>query len=130
MNSSTQPKRSTKQRSVVTAYLSAEPTFRSAQQVHAALREQGESVGLATVYRTLQALVEEESVDALRTDAGEMNYRWCSTGHHHHLVCRSCGRTVEVVGPTVETWAEKLAQENGFRDVRHTLEIFGTCANC
>ena len=67
----------------------------------------------------------------LRTDDGEAVYRRCSTGaHHHHLVCRSCGRTVEVEGPTVERWADAVSAEHGFRDVTHTLEIFGTCSDC
>jgi Fur family transcriptional regulator, ferric uptake regulator len=120
-------RRSTKQRDAVATYLSQETNFLSAQQVYADLRRRGNTIGLATVYRALQALVEEESVDALRTDDGEVAYRWCSSGHHHHLVCRDCGRTVEVAGPAVERWATRVADEHGFRDVSHTLEIFGTC---
>ncbi len=120
-------RRATKQRAAIAAYLSAERTFRSAQQVHAALRERGDSVGLATVYRALQSLAEAESVDALRTDDGEVRYRWCSTGHHHHLVCRDCGKTVEVAGPAVERWADQIARDHGFSDISHTLELFGTC---
>ncbi|MGC1208829.1 MAG: transcriptional repressor, partial [Ornithinimicrobium sp.] len=50
-------------------------------------------------------------------------------GHHHHLVCRVCGRTVEIEGPAVETWAERVAAEHAFVDVAHTLEIFGTCSD-
>src|ERR671929_87935 len=46
------------------------------------------------------------------------------------LVCRLCGRTVEVAGPTVEAWADRVAGEHGFADVSHTLEIVGTCADC
>jgi Fur family transcriptional regulator, ferric uptake regulator len=120
-------RRSTKQRSLVAAYLSGEPSFHSAQQVHAALRIRGESVGLATVYRTLQALVSDADVDVIRSDDGQMQYRWCSSGHHHHLVCRECGLTVEVAGPAVERWADRIALDHGFTDVSHTLEIFGTC---
>ncbi len=98
--------------------------------MHARLRDAGEGVGLATVYRTLQAMVEAGTVDVLRTDDGEAVYRACSTHHHHHLVCRSCGRTVEVEGPAVETWADRVAGDHGFSDVTHTIEIFGTCADC
>jgi len=88
-------------------------------------------VGLATVYRTLQAMAADGEIDMLRTDDGEAVYRRCSTGHHHHhLLCRSCGRTVEVEGPAVERWADKVSAEHGFVDVRHTLEIVGTCADC
>ena len=46
------------------------------------------------------------------------------------LVCRNCGRTVEVEGPAVERWADKVAAEHGYADISHTLEIFGTCQDC
>ena len=121
-------RRSTRQRDAVADYLRAEATFVSAQQIYAALREQGSTIGLATVYRALQGLVDDGAVDALRTDDGEVVYRRCDSDvHHHHLVCRECGRTVEVEGPAVERWAQAVAGQHGFHDVSHTLEIFGTC---
>ena len=123
-------RRPTRQRSAVAAALADVEEFRSAQELHALLKAAGETVGLATVYRTLQAMVADGDVDMLRTVEGEAVYRACSTGHHHHLVCRSCGRTVEVEGPTVEAWADRVSAEHGFTDVHHTLEIFGTCADC
>jgi len=124
------PQRRTRQRAAVDQILSHLEEFRTAQQIHDVLRHQGDSVGLTTVYRTLQAMVESGELDALRTDDGETAYRRCSRGHHHHLVCRSCGRTVEVSGPAVERWASAVADEHGFRDVSHDLEIFGTCGSC
>ena len=123
-------RRPTRQRAAVAAALADLEEFRSAQDLHARLRESGEKVGLATVYRTLAAMAADGDIDMLRTDDGEAVYRACSTGHHHHLVCRECGRTVEVEGPTVERWADRVSAEHGFSDVRHTLEIFGTCAEC
>jgi Fur family transcriptional regulator, ferric uptake regulator len=123
-------RRPTRQRAAVEALLVDIDDFMSAQDLHARLRAQGETVGLATVYRTLQALTTDGDVDMMRTDDGEAIYRRCSTGHHHHLVCRSCGRTVEVEGPAVERWADKISAENGFSDVHHTLEIFGICSAC
>lgn len=102
--------------------------FRSAQDIYAGLRASGSKIGLTTVYRALQALSDSGEVDVLRTDEGEAIYRACRTGqHHHHLVCRVCGRTVEVEGPAVERWAETVGAEHGFRDVTHTVEVFGTC---
>jgi Fur family ferric uptake transcriptional regulator len=124
------PLRRTRQRAAVDEILSHLEEFRTAQQIHDVLRHQGDSVGLTTVYRTLQAMVDSGELDALRTDDGETAYRRCSSGHHHHLVCRSCGRTVEVSGPAVERWASAVADEHGFREVRHDLEIFGTCRSC
>ncbi len=123
--------RLTRQQAVVDAALAQCPDFVSAQQLHARLREAGSTVGLATVYRALALLATTGQADALRTDDGETVYRRCaSAGHHHHLVCRSCGKAIEVQGPAVETWAERVSAEHGFRDARHTVEIFGTCASC
>jgi Fur family transcriptional regulator, ferric uptake regulator len=122
--------RATRQRRAVFAALDSVDDFRSAQDIHDLLKRRGENVGLTTVYRTLQALSDAEEVDVLRGDDGEARYRRCSDGHHHHLVCRDCGRTVEVAGPAVERWADRVAAEHGFTDVSHTLEIFGTCRSC
>jgi Fur family ferric uptake transcriptional regulator len=122
--------RPTRQRSALLAVLEEPAGFRSAQELHARLRERGEPVGLATVYRGLQALVDAGEVDVLRADDGEAAYRRCSPQHHHHLLCRSCGHTVEVADPPVERWAAKIAAEYGFRDVQHSLEVFGTCPTC
>lgn len=124
------PQRRTRQRAAVDRILGEAADFRTAQQIHDELRHAGERVGLTTVYRALQTMADTGELDAIRTADGEMSYRRCSGGHHHHLVCRSCGRTVEVTGPTVEKWANAIAAENGFRDVNHELEIFGTCSNC
>jgi Fur family ferric uptake transcriptional regulator len=124
------PQRATRQRAAVAAALDAVSDFRSAQELHDLLKQRGENVGLTTVYRTLQTLAESGEVDVLRTGDGESIYRRCSGGHHHHLVCRICGRAVEVEGPAVERWADKVAAEHGFTEVSHTVEIFGRCADC
>ena len=89
--------RMTKQRQAVFAELARVPDFRSAQQIFDALKSHGEKVGLATVYRNLQTLAEDERVDVLRSHDGESLYRLCETPHHHHhLVCRECGRAEEI----------------------------------
>lgn len=120
----------TRQQQAVAALLREGGDFVSAQTVHGRLREAGDKIGLATVYRALQSMVEVGDADTIRTDEGESVYRACSTTHHHHLVCRRCGKTVEVDGPAVEKWTEAVATEHGFSDVTHTLEIYGTCAEC
>lgn len=128
---STEPQpRPTRQRLAVARVVETFDDFRSAQQIHALLTDQGETVGLATVYRALQRMAEAGEVDTLRTEEGELTYRRCSDTHHHHLVCRACGATFEIEGPAVERWADKVAREHGFTEVSHSLEIFGTCADC
>ncbi len=122
--------RSTKQREALVSVLDEVDGFRTAQQLHAMLVERGDKVGIATVYRSLQLLADAGLVDVIHSDEGEASYRRCSTRHHHHLVCRVCGRAVEAQAPAVETWVDAIAAEHGFSEVSHDLEIFGTCADC
>ena len=130
MTSTDGPMRPTKQRLAVVQAMESFEDFRSAQEVHEILASSGSPVGLATVYRTLQLYADTGDVDVLRREDGEAIYRRCSETHHHHLVCRSCGATVEVEGPAVERWTSTIASEHGFSDLSHTLEIFGTCSSC
>jgi Fur family ferric uptake transcriptional regulator len=122
--------RNTRQRSAVASLLAEVDGFHSAQELHAMLRDRGDAIGLTTVYRTLQALADNDEVDVMRPPGGEHLYRRCSDTHHHHLVCRSCGATVEVEGPAVESWTSRVAARHGYSDVSHTLELLGTCAAC
>jgi Fur family transcriptional regulator, ferric uptake regulator len=123
--------RSTPQKRALAALLADSSGFRSAQDLFTELRGRGENVGLTTVYNQLGALAEAGEVDAVRTETGEVLYRQCATAnHHHHLLCRRCGRTVEVEGPEVEQWADRVAAAHGFTDVAHTVEVVGTCADC
>ena len=123
--------RATRQRAAIIALLDVIDEFRSAQELHDELRRRGENIGLTTVYRTLQSLSAADLVDMVRTDTGESVYRRCAArDHHHHLVCRDCGSAVEVSGREVESWAAEVAEVHGFSDVSHTIELFGTCADC
>jgi Fur family ferric uptake transcriptional regulator len=123
-------RRDTRQRRALRDHLASSNAFASAQQVYDDLRATGDRVGLATVYRTLQAMAEAGEVDTLRTDDGEVLFRKCGPSHHHHLVCRTCGLTVEVDGPSVERWASEAAEDNGFTKVTHVVELFGLCPAC
>ncbi len=123
--------RATRQRAAVSAMLDRLDDFRSAQEIHEQLRRGGDAIGLTTVYRTLTTLAESGEVDVLRNATGEAMYRRCeSAHHHHHLVCRRCGATVEIEGPAVESWAQRVAEQHGFSDLSHTAEIFGVCRDC
>ncbi|MCE0768125.1 transcriptional repressor [Pseudonocardia kujensis] len=123
--------RATKQRAAVSALLDRLPDFRSAQEIHEELRRNGEGIGLTTVYRTLQTMADGGEVDVLRNAGGEAVYRRCaSEEHHHHLVCRRCGAAEEIDAPAVEEWTQRVAQEHGFTEISHTVEIFGVCRSC
>ena len=123
--------RGTRQAEALASVLGSLPGFLSAQQIHAELGRRGERIGLATVYRHLQVLSEDGRVDTIREASGETLYRQCrSEAHHHHLICRVCGASVEVEGRAVEQWAAKVAAEAGFTAVDHTVELFGLCPRC
>ncbi len=124
-------KRNTWQRDRVRDALDESPGFVSAQSLHAVLRDEGTGIGLATVYRALADLAAEGNADSLQSPEGESLYRACrSRGHHHHLICRSCGLTVEIEGKDVEEWAHRTAAQNGFTEAAHIVDIFGLCAAC
>jgi Fur family ferric uptake transcriptional regulator len=123
-------RRRTWQRAAVATALQGAHEFVSAQQLHARLASSGERVGLATVYRALQAMAEDGDVDVVRTPDGESTYRRCSPTHHHHLTCRECGRTVEIDASDTERWVRRVSDTHGFRDVEHVIELFGRCQDC
>ncbi len=123
--------RNTKQRDMVREALAGAPGFVSAQNLHASLREDNTGIGLATVYRALAGLVAQGDADSLQSPDGEALYRACtSTGHHHHLICRSCGLTVEIEATDVEQWARRTAESHGFSEAEHIVDIFGLCTSC
>lgn len=124
-------KRQTPQRVAIAEVLEGSDRFRSAQEIHEQLRSRGDKIGLATVYRTLQDLASDQKIDVLRTPLGESTYRSCaSSGHHHHLVCTSCGTSVEIENPALEKWADDSARRHGFTHESHTAEIYGRCGAC
>lgn len=123
-------KRNTWQKDAVRHALSEAIGFVSAQQLHLVLRNHGSTIGLATVYRALADLASSGEADSLQSQEGELLYRACTTDHHHHLICKNCGKTVEIEAGEVETWAEKVSKQHGFREPAHMVEIFGLCEDC
>ena len=123
--------RVTKQRLAVMEALDQVDDFATAQQLHRWLQDAQKKVSLATVYRLLQSMADDGLLDVLRSGEGEALFRRCATEvHHHHLVCRVCSKTVEVLAPAVERWAARIAAENDFSDPAHTVEIYGVCPEC
>lgn len=123
-------KRNTWQREAVREALGTTEGFVSAQSLHAQMRDAGSAVGLATVYRALADLAAEGDADSLQQE-GESLFRACTPGsHHHHLICRACGKTVEISADPVEQWAREVAAANGFTQPEHVVDVFGYCADC
>ena len=122
--------RPTRQRLAVVAELRGESDDVTAQELHGRLRERGERLGLATVYRTLGRLADAGVIDALTHHPGELCYRWCGDQHHHHLVCSRCHRVVELGECELDPWLERMSAEHGFVATGHRLEVAGVCGSC
>jgi Fur family transcriptional regulator, ferric uptake regulator len=126
-----QKRRSTRQRTAILHALQEADSFLSAQELYDTLRDKGLRVGLTTVYRNLQMMADRNEVDVVRRQDGESIFRRCDADdHHHHLVCRSCGYTVELANDELEMWANSLARKHRFSEVTHDLELFGLCRAC
>ena len=122
--------RATRQRVRVLGELMTENDDVTAQELYERFRSRGERLGLATVYRTLSLLAGAGAIDALSHHPGELCYRWCGDEHHHHLVCSSCHKVVELGGCELDAWLDRVAAANGFVATDHRLEVAGLCAGC
>ncbi len=112
---------------VLDAVLNREVSF-TAQDIVAELAPLG--VGRATVFRTLDLLTSLEVINRIHADDRQHRYTVCDEGHHHHLVCRTCGEVTEAAPGRLEAEVRLAAREAGFRPLGHTLEIFGICRAC
>ena len=123
-------RRQTWQRVAVRDALEESAGFVSAQALHQTLRAEGSPIGLATVYRALADLAADGTADHLQ-QGGKSLYRACSTEkHHHHLICRECGATVEISASPIEAWARVVAAEHGYTEPEHVVDVFGRCPAC
>ena len=123
-------RRNTWQKTAVLEQLSNTDEFVSAQELHQKISQSGKKLGLTTVYRALTEMVEQGMADSLSISDGEMRYRICTPEHHHHLICRLCGKTVEFDMPGFEELALEVAKANGFTELSHEIELFGVCKDC
>lgn len=122
-------RRHTRQRVDIRALLAETSEFTSAQTLFTSLKAQGLNIGLATVYRTLNDMVELREVDVARTETGEQLYRLCGSAHHHHLICTNCGQTIEIQAP-LEGWVGSVADTYGYANVHHIVDLYGLCPDC
>jgi Fur family ferric uptake transcriptional regulator len=122
--------RVTSQRLEVLEELRRERDDVTAQMLWRRLRERGSQTGLATVYRALSLLNEKGVIDALSHHGTELCYRLCNDTHHHHMVCSSCHRVVEVEQCGLEPWLADVASRHDFVATEHKIEITGICGSC
>jgi Fur family transcriptional regulator, ferric uptake regulator len=122
--------RVTRQRIAVADALSAVGRQVSAQELYRRLRRRDPSIGRATVFRTLEALVAAGVARRLELDGHVYGYVACRPEHHHHLACDRCGRVEEIDEAYIRPVAERVAVELGFRIDDARVDFYGLCASC
>jgi len=119
-------------RKAVVDLLARQSCCRSAQEIADELRERGDRVGIASVYRTLDLLHGLALVQ--RVDVGEGGHRYEPVvpggEHHHHAVCDSCGTLTPFEDRSLEQALERLSRRLGHRGAAHDVVIRGTCTRC
>ena len=123
-------KRTTAREKTLDAVLSITDHF-EAEQVLYLLREQGETVSKATVYRTLPLLVDCGILKQVRFDMKRAHYEHAfGEDPHDHMVCRRCGRIVEFSSDEVIELRSRLARRHHFHVISHRLQLSGLCWEC
>jgi Fe2+ or Zn2+ uptake regulation protein len=94
------------------------------------VQRQAPGVGRATVFRTMKLLLDLNVVCRVLMEDGSLHYRLSTRGHHHHLVCRSCGRVEDFSTCDVTELVEQLTKSTDYQIEGHWLEVYGKCASC
>jgi Fur family transcriptional regulator, ferric uptake regulator len=122
----------TQQREVVADVIFNSPEHLSIEDIEMALRQRGERIGKATIYRTMEILVRSGLVEEHDFGEGFKRYEhlFGTQPIHEHLICTNCSKVVEFQSPEVLRIREEAASLHGFHPVRHRLEVYGLCADC
>jgi len=103
----------------------------SSEELYANVKKRDSSIGQATVYRTLKLLNESGLIEPLDFADGVVRYEWSyGQTHHDHLICDKCGKNIEILDETIESRQEQLAEEHGFKLLRHNMSLYGICSDC
>jgi len=120
----------TRPRALISRILSGERRYLSAGDIHGLLEREQAKVALSTVYRTLEHLLAKGQVSARVDPAGETTYVSCAGDHHHHAICRVCGKVEDVDCSALEAIGGALKAHHGFLLEDHAVEFFGRCNAC
>jgi len=123
-------RRTAQREKILNKFLSTEKHV-SAQELYKIVRKQDKGIGYTTVYRTMKLLSESGLCGEIDFGDGVLRYEHkYAHEHHDHLICRKCGRFIEVMNPNIEKLQVAMANMHGFTPERHKLEIFGICKRC
>jgi Fur family ferric uptake transcriptional regulator len=119
-------------RDTVIDYMARQDCAASAQEIHAALRDEGRSIGMASVYRSLETLQTAQLVQRFDTGHGEWRYEAVAPSgeHHHHLVCDDCERIMPFEDAALEQALDKLAERVPYAIAGHDVVLHGLCPDC
>ncbi|MDQ6780156.1 MAG: transcriptional repressor [Candidatus Eremiobacteraeota bacterium] len=120
--------RMTRQRALIVREFARRKEYTTAKALHVRLRRRARGIGLATVYRALEAMREHGLVTVAQA-GGEAAYLLCVASHHHHAVCTSCGR-VDDVPCRARPGLQRMLARLRFRLTEHQMQFFGVCARC
>ena len=127
----------TTQRVAVLSVLSMEPdSHLTAEEIYDKVRVSSPDIGLATVYRTIQILLELKIIDRIHLDDGYVRYELGHvyedevSHHHHHLICVKCGRVMSFRGDLLEEFESRIERETGFQIQDHEVKLYGYCTDC
>lgn len=124
-------RRKTGARQAVAKLIDRQDGHFTAAELLAEARARRISVGRATVFRTLELLTELGSLERLDLPSGEHAYVACAPErHHHHVVCRKCGKSAEVADSGLQAIVGELGRQSGFVIESHRLELYGLCPEC
>ncbi|GAB6058059.1 Fur family transcriptional regulator [Desulfonatronum parangueonense] len=103
----------------------------SPEELYNLVKQSDPQVGQATVYRTLKLLSEAGIAREVNFGDGVTRYEpTFGHAHHDHLICSSCGRSVEVIDNQIEKLQEQLAKDHDFTLTGHKMYLFGVCPEC
>ena len=122
--------RVTRQRSIVAEALRRERVALSAQELHERIRAKHQRIGLATVYRALEAQVTDGTATRLERPGHVYAYAACAPEHHHHLVCGRCQRVEDVAEEVMRPMLRSVREKHDFQVDHAQLDLYGLCTRC
>ncbi|MCQ2508748.1 MAG: transcriptional repressor [Dorea sp.] len=109
----------------------------TAEDIYEFVKEDYPEIGLATIYRTVQLLLEMQLVDRINLDDGCIRYEIGENldgdedhHHHHHLICKTCGRVISYKDDLLDTLEKHIEEAIGFKVLDHELKFYGQCKDC
>ncbi len=121
--------RLTQQRTALLQLINSSDRHWDAEQIAASLSREGHKIGIATIYRGLQALEQAALITAIQID-GRKHYERADKQHHDHLICTACGTIAEFYSPEIESLQLQVAEAHQFSIADHQLTLYGLCRDC